>query len=137
MLFKWFWFVNYFNYLIVSSSSSSSSSSSFSFSFSLSSFSFLFSFSCFDEINVSSVKIVSNKSLNKFHNSFYPGVCLLYFIISAFFVSFNAFKPLLANSSLIALFLILLTKSLMLMYLNSSILFLWLNLLLSIIAKIF
>ena len=48
----------------------------------------------------------------------------LYFIIPAFFILFNIFKPFLADISLIVLFLILLTKSLMSIYLNSPILFL-------------
>ena len=70
------------------------------------------------------MKIVSNKSLNKFNNSFCPGVRFLYFIIPAFFISFNVSKLVLADILIIVLFLILLTKSLMSVYLNSPILFL-------------
>ena len=92
-----------------------------SFSFSIS-FSFLSS--QLSDSNVLSVKIVPNKSLKKYNYSFCLGAHFLYFIISAFFVSFNVFKSFLANISLIVLFLILLTKSLMLIYLNSPILFL-------------
>ena len=54
---------------------------------------FSFSFFWLSDFSVSSVKIVSNKLLNKFNNSFCPGVCLL-FIISAFFILFNAFMHL-------------------------------------------
>ena len=76
------------------------------------------------------------ESLNKFNNSLCLVVRLLCFIISEFFILFNVFRFFLASISLIVLFLILLTKSLMSIYLNSPILFLQLNLLLSIIAEI-
>ena len=86
---------------------SSSFSFSFSFSFLFSSFnfyfsSFNFSFSSFDDISVLSVKIISNKSLNEFNNSFCPGISLLY-LISEFFILFNVFKHFLASISLIVL----------------------------------
>ena len=62
---------------------------------------------------------------------------LFIFYYFCIFISFNVFKPFLADISLIVLFLILLTKSLMSIYLNSPILLLKPNFLLSIIAKIF
>ena len=49
---------------------------------------------------------------NRRINSFCPGISLLCFI-SEFFIMFNVFKRFLASISLIVLFLILLTKSLM------------------------
>ena len=82
--------------------------STFSFSsFLLStfSFSFLFLSSWLSDSNVLSVKIISNKSLNKFNNSLCLGVWFLYFIISAFFIWFNAFRFFLASILLIAFFL--------------------------------
>ena len=102
-----------------------SSSSSFS-SFLLSTFllsHFLLSVlsSWLSDCNVLSVKIISNKSSNKFNNFLCPGVCFLYFIISAFFILSNVFKSFLACISLIVLFLILFLMSI---YLNSPILFL-------------
>ena len=99
-------FLFYFHFLI------------FNFPFS----SFNFSFSSFDDIGVLSVKIVSDKSLNQFDNSSCPGISLFYFI-SEFFIIFNVFKGFLASISLIVLSLILLTKSLMSIYLKSPILF--------------
>ena len=94
---------------------------SFSFTFSFSfAFSFTFSSSWLFDSSVLSVKIVSNKSLNKLNNSFCLGVCFLYFI-SAFFSSFNVSKSFSADISLIVLFIIFLTKSLISVYLNSPI----------------
>ena len=87
-------------------------------------FHFHFILSWLSDSNVLSVKIVSNKSLNNFNNSLCLGVCFLYFIVSACFILFNVFKYFLADNSLIVLFLILLTKYLMPVYLNSPILFL-------------
>ena len=96
-----------------------------SLSFSLSSFDHINVLSfCLFYFSVLSVKIVSNKSLHKFNNSFCLEVYLLFFIISALFILFNTFRHFLAGISLIVLFLILLTKSLMPIYLNSPILFL-------------
>ena len=90
-------------------------------------------FSSFDDISVLSVKVVSDKSLNQFNNSFCPGINLFYFN-SEFFIMFNVFKGFLASISLIVLSLILLANSLMSIYLKSPILFLWPNIL-SIIVK--
>ena len=56
--------------------------------------------------------------LNKFNNSLCLGVRFIYLVISTFFISSNAFKSFLAYISLIVLFLISLTKSLMLSYFN-------------------
>ena len=95
---------------------------SFSFTFSFSfAFSFTFSSSWLFDSSVLSVKIVSNKSLNKLNNSFCLEVRFLYFITSAFFSSFNVSKSFLADISLIVLFIIFLTKSLISVYLNSPI----------------
>ena len=69
-------------------------------------------------------KIIFNKSLNKFNNSLCLVVRLLCFIISAFFILFNVFRFFSTSISPIVLFLILLTKSLLSIYLNSPILFL-------------
>ena len=64
---------------------------SFSFSsFRLSIFSFLSSW-LFDS-NILSVKIMFNRSLNKSNDFLCLGVRFLYFIVSAFFISFNLFK---------------------------------------------
>ena len=65
-----------------------------------------------------------DKLLNKFDNFLFPGVRFLYFIVSAFFISFNLLKYFLGSFALIVLFSVLLTKSLMSIYLNSPILFL-------------
>ena len=58
---------------------------------------------CLFDFSVSSVKIISNKLLNKFNNSFCLGVRFLYLIMPAFFLLFNVFKPFLADISPIVL----------------------------------
>ena len=64
-----------------------------------------------------SLEIASNKLLNKFNNPFLPEIRCL-FIISHFFISFNAFV------SLTVFLLILSSKFLISLYLNLPILFL-------------
>ena len=87
-------------------------------------FLFLYFYSSWlSDFNVLLVKIIFYKSSNKFNNSFCPEIILLSFI-SEFLIMFNVFKRFLASISLIALFLILLTRSLMSIYLSSPILFL-------------
>ena len=100
-------------------------------------FNFLFHFHLLMTLIFCQLKLYLNKLLNKSNNSFCLWVRFSYFIIPGFFIPFNLFKLFKADISLIVLFLISLTKSLMSIYLNSPILFLQLNLLLSIIAKIF
>ena len=82
---------------------------------------------------VLSVKIVSDKSLKKFNNSFCLGVRFLCFVIPSFFISFNVFKSFLADISLT----VILINQVSNVNILEFILCLSLNVVLSIVAKIF